>query len=394
MTGDPAASDPGPEGQAAILTPPGRGGVAVIWVRQPGGHWIRSHFRPNGAAPLSAGRVRAGWIVSGEETIDEVLVRIADSDSAEIHCHGGKAVAERILSLAEEAGFRRLSGEEAAGRLFAGDQVQREALSLLVRAETDEAARLFAAGMGGLLSRRLDEILALDPGDIPAAFGNLLRTASYGIACAAPNEFWLVGRTGAGKSTLMNTLLGWERAIVHDQPGTTRDLVRERWAVEGIPLTLVDTPGTRAVRQPPETEGMIDADSGWKSGRPVILCIDSSEPLPEESLVGRLVPERDLLALTKADLPPAFDPDAIPSPVEALRISALTGEGADRLRDAILLRLAPEGIPPSGTPVIFTRRQEAALMKGMEAAKKGDLDEAALRVRECRWGAENGAVDD
>lgn len=391
--GDRRPGDGGlPPSEVALLTPPGRGGVAVIWIREPRGDWVRAHFRPRGTGEEAQDRVRAGWIVSGEEALDEVLLRVRGPGEAEIHCHGGKAVAERILRVAEAAGIQRVPAEGAVLPIHRMDRIQREALSLLIEAETEEAARMLADQAAGLLSHRLDRLREMGRREAEVTIRRLLETAPFGIAATEGEEIWIVGLPNGGKSTLANALLGWERAIVHESPGTTRDLLGERTALRGIPIDLFDTPGLRSGGEVGEGVAMGRADEGWREGQRVILCVDGTVPRPERDLIRRLDPDRDLLAVTKSDLPAAFEDDEVGTGTRPIRLSALTGEGLALLREEILQRLAPEGVPGDGEAVIFTRRQEEALRKVLEAVRAGDLDAAGGIVRECRWGDENGAA--
>lgn len=384
-------SDPG--GEVSLITPPGRGGVAVLWVRQPGGGWIQSHFRPRGRSEPTPDRVRTGWIVSGDETLDEVLVRVRGPGEAEIHCHGGKAVAERILGLAEQAGMERVPGRQAARRLHRGDPIGGAALALLIEAETDGAARMLADQAAGLLSRRLDEILTLGLAEAAEAIDRLIETAAFGVAATSENETWIVGPPNAGKSTLLNALVGWDRAIVHSGPGTTRDLVREKTSFGGIPVVLVDTPGVRRAAGV-EAEGVARVDTGWREGCRAILCIDGSRPYRDDGLLARLDRSRDIVVLSKSDLPAAFPPEVVRGWGDTIRVSAITGEGMGHLRESVLRRLAPGGAPAPGSPVVFTRGQEEALRRARREIAKGDLDQAARWVRQCRCGEENGVGDD
>ena len=378
-------------GEIACLTPAGRGGVAVIRVRQPGGSWLRSHFRPQGRA--SPDRVRAGWIVSGDERLDEVLLREWGPGDAEVHCHGGAAVAERIIRLAVDSGILRVLPGEAGTWGHRGDRIQQEALALLVEAETDGAARMLADQVEGRLSRRLEEIPTLPPAEALEAVEGLLASAPYGIAATSCPEVWILGPPNAGKSTLLNALVGWERVIVHEAPGTTRDLVREKAAIRGIPVTLIDTPGIREGGAPGEDLAMDRTETAWRDGARAILCLDGSLSPIQRDLLPRLQPDRDILVLTKGDLPAAFGPEEVRGSLAPIRLSALTGDGIDPLRAAILRRLAPGGVPGGGEPVVFTPRQERALSRVREAIEQGSLDEMARQVRQCRWGEDNGDAD-
>ena len=384
------AGKEGRGGVAALLTPPGRGGVAVIWMKDGGGTWLRAHFRPVGAAAPSAVRVRVGWLVDGEERLDEVVVRERRPAEVEIHCHGGKAVSERILALAAREGVRRVAPGEVSEDLWGGGRIEREALRLLLEAETDRVARMLADQAAGALSGRLEAILSLEPGGAIEAIDRLLETAPAGIAATSPGEIRIVGLPNAGKSTLMNALLGWDRAIVFEAGGTTRDLVRERTSFGGIPVDLVDTPGLRTDAGVAEGGGIERVDRGWERGIAAIVCIDGSEPLADLGLPGRATAARDLLVITKADLPRVVEREALLGGPNPIRVSARTGEGIDDLREAIESHLAPGGLPGGGEALIFTRWLEDSLRQVREAISREDLDAAALLVRQCRGRGDRG----
>jgi tRNA modification GTPase len=165
----------------------------------------------------------------------------------------------------------------------------------------------------------------------------------------------IAGRPNVGKSSLVNALVGYQRAIVFDQPGTTRDVVAVSTAIDGWPVELADTAGLRQAGDALEAEGIQLAENEIAAADLVLLVFDASQPLQSEdtSLLGKW-PDA-LLVLNKSDLPAAGE-----HPTGAVQTSALRREGIDTLLKAISRRLVPDP-PPPGIAVPFTQRQVGML---------------------------------
>ncbi|HXG60211.1 MAG TPA: GTPase [Planctomycetota bacterium] len=353
---------------AALLTPPGRGAIAVLHVAGPGARaLVASLF----GRPVEE-RPRFGRLVQDGEVLDEVVVRAVDGftgeETVEISCHGGRAAVERIFRALAALGARRAAPEELLERGIetgALDRIRAEAWTLLPAARTELAARVLLDQAEGALSRAVAEVRDA------AGARRLRETASLGLALVRPRRVVLAGRPNAGKSTLFNALLGRERAIVSPEPGTTRDPVRGIGAVAQVPLEFVDTAGVEAPRD--AIEGMA-IDRTWEAlseaDLVVFLFDGESEGEEDRRLFGRLAGRKALAVVSKIDRAPGA-----PGPPGACRLSARTGEGLEELGRKILeaLGIVPRHEP--GAPVVFTSRQERLL----GAAAEGRLDAAAAR---------------
>jgi tRNA modification GTPase len=280
---------------ARLLTPPGPAAIAVIQVAGAGaGAALERVFRPRGRkADATLGAIGAG------DLADEVIV-VRHGDGFEICGHGGSGTVARVLGALREAGV------EAAPP---------GPLPLAARARTWLGVRVASWVEAGLLAPD-------DPVVAP-----LLE----------PRRVVLAGAPNAGKSSLFNALLERERAIVSEVAGTTRDVIEEETALEGVPMVLCDCAGTPSAPAPGIDGAAADRARRALAGADLaIRCIDGSVGWD-----GR-AREDELLAITKSDLPAAFE-----APAGALRVSARTRDGLDALARAIATRLLgrdPRGI--------------------------------------------------
>ncbi len=294
-------------------------------------------------------------------------------DVIEISCHGSPLVLRLCVERAVAAGARIAEPGEFTLRAYVNGRIdlpQAEAVRELIEATTQYQARVAAQQMGGSVSRRiapikeqlLEMIALLEAGidfaedDISVAgtdellrrlrpiesdVAELLRSFRSGRLVFAGFTLAIAGRPNVGKSSLFNRLLEADRAIVTDIPGTTRDTVSESTSFEGIPVQLVDTAGVRESSDLVESLGIERSYRAMADADLTLLILDSSMPLQSEdqALIEKLRERRPLLVGNKCDLqlnvglPPA-----------AIRVSAITGEGLDELRAAILNYLAPEGL--------------------------------------------------
>jgi tRNA modification GTPase len=415
----------------ALATPPGRSALAVIRLSGQGAFDIAARVIPTFRRdPPREARLAAFRDGSGE-LIDRGIYLVfpgprseTGEDMVEFHSHGGHLVPRRLLAAVEAAGARPAHPGEFTRRAVQNgklDLLQAEAVGDLVDAEVPAQGRGALRQMEGALSRRIGELrsalvelLALlaydvdfpeeDDGiisrerieaaraDVANRIGRLLATAPLAERVRRGALVVLAGPPNAGKSSLFNALLGTARALVTEIPGTTRDAIEAPADFLGWPVRLVDTAGLG------ETSDRIDALGQQMSRRYVegadlvLYCREAGTGEDGESGDATrfsrrpgLAPQRLLEIRTKDDLAPeAGDPAAV-------RVSALTGEGLDRLKRAVAERLFAGGIALADLEPALTReRHRVALTRAAEAlasaqpelARAGDPVLAAHHVQE------------
>jgi tRNA modification GTPase len=414
---------------AAIAT----GGVlsAIGIIRLSGGDVlgvIDRVFRPKGGAPMSERQDRR--LVYGElldrdgKTIDLCLCTVSrgphsytGEDTAELQCHGSPVVLREGLESLFAAGARQALAGEFTKRAFLNgrmDLTQAEAVIDLINAETAEAARNAAGQIGGAMQRRIDGIYSA-LGDISAHFHAVIdypdediepfELESYsetlkredaelrelagsferGKAMQAGVPAVILGRPNAGKSSLLNALLGYDRAIVTDIPGTTRDTLTERVRLGGVLLRLTDTAGLRETDDGVERLGVERARDAARSAELALVLIDpGAEDGDWQALRAAQGVRSIILILTKSDLYPDAVPPELPDGLRAdavLRVSSKEKAGLDELAQ-IVKRLYPLPVSPAGEILTNARQAEAvarareslaAAMEAMDARLTPDL---------------------
>ena len=366
----------------AVLTPPGRGGIAVIRCVGPGAEAALARcFRPaaRGKALPDAGAILYGHIVDAEDRpLDEILLCRTAAQEFEVNCHGGPAAVEAVGGRLESLGLARADADrllevEGIGR------VKREARRALRRATTPLAARILLDQLNGTLAAALGRARsAIATGrkdEALAAFETLLkRWRRCGRFIARPPRIAIAGLPNSGKSTLLNRLVGAERVITSPLPGTTRDTVEVEAAMAGLPVVLVDTAGLRAACGEVEREGVARARAELAQADLVVYLLDTAAGRRHEddAALGALG-DRALSVWNKCDLAPA------PAGSDALHISATTGEGVEALAAAILARLGYAPAAP-GEAVLFTAEQAKALEAAKQALAAGRAADATRAV--------------
>jgi tRNA modification GTPase len=358
-----------------LLTPVGRGAVASLLVAGPGAITaVASAFHPASGRPLEA--LAPEQIVFGRwesaRQGEEVVVCRRDTERIEIHCHGGRVAAERILNSLAKRGCVPTEWPEWI-RQSQPDPLRAAALVALASAPTERTASILWDQARGALSEAVDEIRgAISRGDCAAgldALDQLLSWASLGVHLVRPWRVVLTGPPNAGKSSLLNALLGYGRAIVHDAPGTTRDIVTALTAIDGWPVELADTAGLRVSSDPIEAAGIALAESYLAQADLVVLLRDASLPnrRSDEALAARW--PAALRVATKCDLL-ASSIDKGSDAVE-LATSAATGAGVAGLAEAMIQRLVP-GNPRAAQAMPFLAEQVDQLRLTREAMAAGD----------------------
>ncbi|GAB5601757.1 tRNA uridine-5-carboxymethylaminomethyl(34) synthesis GTPase MnmE [Thermus sp. FJN-A] len=376
----------------AIATPPGKGAIGVVRLSGEGALEIAARvWRGKDPRRLRGGRFTLGEVVDPRtrEVLDQALLLVfraprsyTGEDLVEFQTHGSPAVLRRVLEALLAVGARLAGPGEFTFRAYMNgklDLAQAEAVLALVQAEGELARRQALRALEGAFSRR---IAALEEGllrllahiqalldypeegvepveaertirEVLAQVEALLSQAKASRLAQKGARLALIGAPNAGKSSLLNALLGYERALVSPIPGTTRDYLEAPLELFGIPLVAVDTAGVRETEDPLERAGVERALRIAEEADLVLYVVDRSLPRPAPP---PLPWERTLRVATKGDLPPAWDDPAF------LPVSSRTGEGLDRLREAIGQALLGEG----GGEVLLTERQVEALQRARE----------------------------
>ncbi len=403
----------------AIATAPGVGAVGIIRLSGPESYSIADKiFIPKqmrSVKYLPAGRVVYGTIQDQDEVIDEALLlsfrapySYTAQDVLEIQTHGGPAILRRVLELCTNHGARLAQPGEFTLRAYLNgriDLLQAESVLNLVNAQSDSARRNAALGLSKVLSENLNIIqdtITKVYGDIQAMFdypdegvpeahfkepledalryiNELLKTAKAGQLTQRGARLALVGKPNAGKSSLLNALLGYQRSIVSDIPGTTRDYLEAPLSLEGIPITAIDTAGLRETTDAIEAAGVTLAKNLATNADLTLYLIDQSQPLDDAlEMLKDLPAERTLIVASKTDLNKAWDLELPFYPV-----SATTLQGLEQLKTAIKQKLL--GDISLNQLWITSERHEEALgkVKGLlEQALNASDDLAALDLQD------------
>ena len=395
--------------------------------------------------PLFKGRVRplkkaethkllSGWIHDEGELLDKVLLVVmraphsyTTEDVVEIQCHGSPLVLRTILDLVLRQGARLAEAGEFTQRAFLHgrlDLTQVEAVADLIHASSEVGAKLAAQQLHGKLYQAIDivkkqvvSIASLIEAGIEfpeegleftqredclqsldhacADLENMLSHAEQGRRMREGFAVALIGRPNVGKSSLLNTLLREQRAIVTTIPGTTRDSIEESVQIQGVAFRLTDTAGIRKTADLLETEGIRRTQIVRDKADLVLLILDSSEQLTEEdqTLIHDVEQERTIVVLNKKDRLSAKLPEwyeAI-SAMESVLISAKTGDGCDELESCLFAKATQGGLPQQDEIWITNRRQQqaaknalAALQQAREIFENSDGEEfLAVDLRSC-----------
>ncbi|MDP2496829.1 MAG: tRNA uridine-5-carboxymethylaminomethyl(34) synthesis GTPase MnmE [Candidatus Palauibacterales bacterium] len=403
---------------AAVATAPGRAGLAVV--RVSGGE-AREIGRRLGLGELEPRRASVRELTSPAdgEVLDRVVATLfpgpgsyTGEDVLEISCHGGALAPQLVLDAALEAGARRAEPGEFTRRAFLNDRMdllQVEATEDLIDATSEAAHRAAVEQLGGGLSERVGELRErlvrlralvsydidfpgeddgpVDPAEVEEAAAALEEELSALLEHAPEGEMLregalavVAGRPNVGKSSLFNALLGDDRAIVTEEPGTTRDAIEAVVSLSGYPFRLVDTAGLREDADRIEGMGIEVARGYLERADLVLFCAEAGRELEgaerdflrERAGDGGLVPVR-----TKADLADGSGAEdgTERAGVEWTRVSARTGAGLGGLRERLVGRVYA-GVRGRGETPLVTRRRQA---RALEAAR-----EEVGRFREAR----------
>lgn len=323
------------------LTPRGRGAVAVVGVRgEEARSCINACFDPMASQPfaeLAKRRIVYGtWNSTGED-----LIVARTGDGFEVQCHGSLAAVESIKH--DLAANGAVESESASTWLIANNDLQAEIANAIESCQTQRTARFLLQQYQLWANPELSD---------PTDFETALSFAKFGKKLTSSWQVVLCGRPNVGKSSLINALSGFERAIVHDTAGTTRDLISQHTAIDGWPVELIDSAGIRKSDNQIEQAGVSKANEIINSADLVIHVVDAVDGSKFEPQVSQH--RAGIVVINKIDL---CDSPLVPD-VECpiVQISATTGEGLDLLLAAISRSLVPT-LPAAGQLIPVTPKQ-------------------------------------
>lgn len=423
-----------PDTIAAIATGEVVSAIGIVRVSGPGAvAAAEAVFRPADGRPMSEHRDRQlvyGRLVDAAgRVLDICLCTISRAphsytgeDTAELQCHGSPVVLRAALEALFAAGARQAGPGEFTKRAFLNgmlDLTEAEAVIDIIEAATAEAAVNAAGQLGGALSRRAEQVYSdvvdiishfdavldypdedIEPFELAnyasrldagaAELRELLASFERGRVMREGVRAAIVGRPNAGKSSLLNAILGYDRAIVTAQPGTTRDTIEEKALLGGVLLRLTDTAGLREAADEAEREGVRRAFAAADGAELAIAVFDGSEPLSDadaETLAAARAAKRAIGVVNKADLPRALDAAELTGFDAVVSLSARTGEGLEALASAVA-ELFPAPAAPAGEILTNARQAEAvgralaALDAARDALASGLTPDAVLTEAE------------
>ncbi len=385
---------------AAVTTPPGEGGVAIVRISGKEAIAVGSNVFSRRVKEIESHTLKLGKVVDSEgAVVDEVLLTVmraphsfTGEDTVEIHCHGGSLITRRVLETVLAAGARAaLPGEFSFKAYMNGkiDLAQAEAIQTLIGAKSEVALKMAQQQLEGDLSTEIrsfqkgltdvaaileawvdfpeeglefasqEEVLATLC-HIQGKIHGLLKTYGEGRLVHTGISLCLVGPPNVGKSSLMNALLRTERAIVTAIAGTTRDILEEEMRLGQLHFRLTDTAGIRDSEEVVEQEGIRRSKLSMERADFVLLVLDASKPLDAEAtkLLNTVPKETTILVWNKIDLPHNTHPTNLEHTVS---LSAKTNEGIDALKQALTDKVWKEGPPSKEEVVICSARHEQAL---------------------------------
>ncbi len=401
---------------AAIATPLGEGGLAVVRLSGPDAVRIADRcFEPAGKNRTSLGDVPSHTIHFGRvrrdgQVIDEVLLSLMRAprtftreDVVEISCHGGLLPSKAVLDTLLASGARLAEPGEFTRRAFLNgriDLAQAEAIADVIHSRTELALRAANEQLAGKLSQKINQLrqemlltLAhveahidfpdedISPDTREQLLGRLqrgvdfmdelLRTANEGQILRRGIRSAIIGRPNAGKSSLLNQLLGHERAIVSSIAGTTRDTIEETANIRGLPVVFIDTAGLREARDEIEFEGIRRSRKTIETAELVLHVVDGTEPWTQvdADYLREFSGNKRIIVRNKSDQPPRLELPA-DSEIHVVEVSCLTGQGIEQLKDAIKEVVWSGAITAEMLQVMINSRHQDALKRAKTAAER------------------------
>ncbi|WP_071118859.1 tRNA uridine-5-carboxymethylaminomethyl(34) synthesis GTPase MnmE [Romboutsia timonensis] len=400
---------------AAIATAPGEGGIGIIRISGEKSLQVaQSIFKSKSGKMIKDYNARTliyGTVVDNEKVIDEVLVAYMKGpnsytaeDVIEINCHGGFISVKKILELILSKGVRLAEAGEFTKRAFLNGRIdlsQAEAIIDVIKSKTDMAHEVAQSQLEGSLAKKIKdlrmnvtEVLAHLEVSIDFAeedveeityqileekalelrneIKKLYDTAESGKILRDGLKTVIVGKPNVGKSSLLNSILGENRAIVTDIAGTTRDVIEEFVNIKGIPLKIVDTAGIRETEDVVEKIGVEKSRESFSTADLVIMVLDASRKLSEEDMeiLESLKNKKTIVLLNKMDLEPQIELEKIEEFVNSediIKISALKHQGIEELQDKIEAMVYHGSVKNSSNLMITNSRHKDALFKAYES---------------------------
>lgn len=382
----------------ALSTPRGRGALAVIRLSGPLAIDIATQMAP-GLGPIEPRKAKLARLGKDDQIIDEVVVTcfvgpnsLTGEDVVEISCHGSPAVVRQIVDRTLELGAVLAGPGEFTLRALSNGKInlaQAEAIRDLIAAQTDAAVKQAARQMNGELSNALNpfkeklvEVIVLlesalefveddlpppRVNDIEQLLASVIRgveklSASYSAGRLLQDgvRVTIAGCPNVGKSSLFNSLVAHERAIVTEIPGTTRDTLSETIDLGGIPVLLTDTAGVRQTTDGIETLGIERTHRAVSDADLVIVVIDGAEEVgpSDRDLLNQTSDSHRLVVMNKCDLPSFRAANSCLGVPRTINVSARTGEGLDSLRAAMLESLNSAGVEDQGLLITNVRHYD------------------------------------
>lgn len=394
---------------AAVATPPGEGGVAIIRISGKEALKVAAKIFSGPVHSYQTHTLHYGQVLNNRgEHVDDALLCVmlgkrsyTGEDTVEIHCHGGSLITRRVLETVLQAGARAALPGEFTFKAFVNgkiDLAQAEAVQELICAKNERALDAAEEQLGGSLSKKitafqyeLTQIAAILEAwvDFPEEglefatmeeicsqlehscfqLQQLADTFHNGRIVHDGISLCLIGSPNVGKSSLMNTLLDKERAIVSHIPGTTRDILEDHMRLNGLNFKLMDTAGIRSTTEVIEQEGIRRSKEAMQQANLILLVLDAAKGLDEQDvwLLGQMPADKAIVIWNKIDLP--HDDLPILTMPHVVKLSAKQKTGIDLLRQTIDAVIWQHG-PPSWEEVLITNvRHKESIVKAIEASR-------------------------
>lgn len=394
---------------AAISTPRGEGGIGIVRISGNNAlDILEKIFKPKSGKAIKGLRnysINYGHIFDGKTLVDEVLVSIMKApntytreDIVEINCHGGFVITEKVLEVVLKNGARIAEIGEFTRRAFLNgriDLTQAEAVIDLIHGKTEKSVSLSLNQLRGDLKEQIEHLKKLvlnvaahinvvldypeegidDPlpehlvenlQEVLDTTDRLIRSYDKGKMIKEGIKTAIVGKPNVGKSSILNSVLKEERAIVTHVAGTTRDVIEEVVNLKGIPLILVDTAGIRKTDDLVENIGVEKSKKLIESADLILFVVDGSRPLDEEDMKihEAIKAEKVIGILNKIDIKEDIDLSPLTKISKWLEISAIKNQGIDEMEEEIYRHIIDENIEDSSQKITITNvRHKSALEK-------------------------------